>query len=498
MKSLKMFAIAVMAFAVMATGVHAANPIKGVKNTAGYADLKACLTAPGETKCTLTATTNLDATGNVTVSKDMTIVTDGFGLSINHDLTIDEGVKLTISGGNVKFNTASVKVTLKDGSTLLVTGNDSKAYNPVTISANVTFDVKDNATLSVSDNAKTKTGGLVVDANGTGSTINLSYAHLIINNNSGNGMQAAEVLTVVADHSDITANNNTSGGISADFTLTHNSTVSATGNGYSGVVLGTTSVDSTSTIEASDNLKSTDPIVNKKADILLQGATTVNGGTIKGGSVAPITVTWNNHVGTIGNNAALNVSGNNVSFTELKKVCEAQGALTCTDGVDISTKIHAINTKSAVIKVGKTGYVYGTAEEVTTDNTVDEVVVTEGAAISKVSVANGTKITNMSTTRSVLAHITGENSLVEIPKATTNEDGDVVPATTTLGTRPAEDTPGTGDQNTGDDANTPADGTTGRLPDEPAKTNDNILVYAGLGLVSALAVSFSAKRKENN
>ena len=31
-----------------------------------------------------------------------------------------------------------------------------------------------------------------------------------------------------------------------------------------------------------------------------------------------------------------------------------------------------------------------------------------------------------------------------------------------------------------------------------AKTNDNILVYAGLGLVSALTVSFSAKRKENN
>ena len=54
------------------------------------------------------------------------------------------------------------------------------------------------------------------------------------------------------------------------------------------------------------------------------------------------------------------------------------------------------------------------------------------------------------------------------------------------------------EQNTGDGTQTTDPGTTN--PDVPnvPKTNDNILVYASLGVVSALRVGFSAKRKENN
>ncbi len=52
--------------------------------------------------------------------------------------------------------------------------------------------------------------------------------------------------------------------------------------------------------------------------------------------------------------------------------------------------------------------------------------------------------------------------------------------------------------NTGDGTQTTDPGTTNPgVPNVP-KTNDNILVYASLGVVSALSVGFSAKRKENN
>ena len=53
-------------------------------------------------------------------------------------------------------------------------------------------------------------------------------------------------------------------------------------------------------------------------------------------------------------------------------------------------------------------------------------------------------------------------------------------------------------QNTGDgEQTTPGDTANPDVPNVP-KTNDNILVYASLGVVSALTVGFSAKRKENN
>ncbi len=80
---------------------------------------------------------------------------------------------------------------------------------------------------------------------------------------------------------------------------------------------------------------------------------------------------------------------------------------------------------------------------------------------------------------------------------TTDENGNVVVGN---GAQAPDKKPEDQQGSTGDEANTPGttpEDTNPNVPDVP-KTNDNILVYAGLGLVSALTVSFSTKRKENN
>ncbi len=102
-------------------------------------------------------------------------------------------------------------------------------------------------------------------------------------------------------------------------------------------------------------------------------------------------------------------------------------------------------------------------------------------------------ITNVSTKEVVtgLDEFTMPSSdvIVDLELAEVRKDAEVGEA------KPTDVTP-VDPSNTGSNANTP-ETTNPDVPNVP-KTNDNILVYASLGLVSALTVGFSAKRKENN
>ena len=171
-------------------------------------------------------------------------------------------------------------------------------------------------------------------------------------------------------------------------------------------------------------------------------------------------------------------------------MCNSQGITGCGTAAKVITPVAAAG-KYAVVTIGDEARLYANAEdtEITLDKAYDNLVVMSGAAMKKLTVVSGTTVTN-GTNGDLVVYEVGADRPIVVPAA----EGDEEPVPVTVGVKAPEDQTG----NTGDGANTPEDGTTGRLPNEPAKTNDNILVYAGLGLVSALTVGFSARRKENN
>ncbi len=477
MKNLKMFAIAVMAFAVMATGVHAATDINTL-----YA--AACNETSVTNKCTLK--TNLTISADYDVNDDVTIVTSGtYSLVINasQTLKVADGVTLTVDGGNVQLSgTLDIG---EDAVVRVINSNKVPAIN-VPGSATGTITALRSGTLEVSDNDHTT--AIVVN---TGSTLNITLDNdstLNVSNNKGNGMNGVGATGLIqATDSHIIFENNGSCGGNGKFRLI-NTDIVAKGNGLAGVTLAeSTVIDAKSTVTSTGNLQDTD---NEKlgdfSDVLINtnsGNVTVRG-TLTAGSMTPLKSSWNGQAGTV-KTGNLKLDGENalVSVAKFPVVCTGSAI----GGGCVAASQNKINldpTSTGTVVEGNDATVYGDAE-VTLGGDVKTVTIKNSAA--KVTIAPGTEVVNDTKTTVYVTLADGTIKSVEKGKTVTLGE----PVNSGDQTNP-------GDQNTGDNANTPADGTTGRLPDEPAKTNDNILVYAGLGLVSALAVSFSTKRKENN
>ncbi len=490
MKNLKMFAIGLAAFAAMTMGVHAGS----------YNNLT-CTEDTVDGQCTVSVNGTL--TGSVDANKKVTIIGDGKTITLGA-VTLEKNSTLEIKGAYVVLG--SNTVTVKSGATLTITEAPKEASTVNTPALKITggarIDVKDGGTLNVIGN---KSYSAIV-VTGSGNAIKLDKATLNVSDNRGNGMQGANHLTLTADGSTINVKNNTSNGLGATFVL-EDTTINASGNGYAGVIFGSgSSIDETSHVNARGNLTATDDIVKQKADILLDNGVSGSGsssvaatidveGFIDAGSIAPTKVTWTSSNAGKVSTGKLIVTGNNVKIDKTVGVCQDDGTnlvFSCKTANEIT--IEAATDEYAIVTIGDEARLYSKAsnDEITLDKAYDNLVVMDEANMKKLTVVSGTVVTN-ETGADLVVYEVGADRPIVVPKAENGKD----PVPVTVGVKAPEDQTNPGDQNTGD-ANTPADGTTGRLPDEPAKTNDNILVYASLSLVSALAVGFSAKRKENN
>ena len=484
MKNLKMFAIAVMAFAVMAMGVHAAT------NTTTLT----CTEASYNGTCTLTTQSGGNNITSAIITENTTIVTDGQTLTIT-SLTINPGVTLTIKGGKVVLaNTALV--TVKENAKLIIT--ETKATdNALTLSGNTStakISVEPKGEFSVSDNLGR---GIVVSrssasTNPTALTIELDRATMNLNNNGYNASNGN--MYIDADSSKIYVNNNGLGGLNAKLNLTRESSIEAKGNGLSGVTIWEDSnIEEGSSITATGNLtgKGADENLKKtldeRADITFKGSrNTTIGGKIVTDSMAPEKVLWTGDsrtVGTLDTPKILFEDSAVVDTKVSKSLCDTSalagggigyGVSTCPAGQQHDVAVDA-NSEGALI-VGNTATVYGAAK-VSFTSAVTKVIAKNAGA--EITVAGGTEVENASTGKVIVTEEGGSTSVVEAGKTNTiGEPTPVEPGTTEPGT--------TGDGNQGSTENV-----------KNPETNDNILVYAGLGLVSLASVAFTAKKRED-
>ncbi len=471
MKNLKMFAIAVMAFAVMAMGVHAA-PI----TLAGK-----CTETTVTDKCTLKAPLVIgqSSTEELTIDKDLTIVTTATNKitinATNGELIIADGKKLTIEGGNVELKG---KITVNDSATLTITGAKDDTWG-IRVSGTALIDVKNGGTLDVSNNDNRGIVGLA----GT-STIQLYNATMKVNNNTENAMNGS--VTIKADYSKIEATENGLGGLNAKFELHHGTKVTATKNGLAGVVIeADSSIDEGCEINASGNLtgKAADEArkktLSERADVTLKGALTV-AGKLTADSIAPEKVLWEgNQVGTVATNVIVTLrDGGVVDAKESKALCNASDQVELETGKvcpkDKSTAISA--TGDGILVVGETGTVYGT-KEVQVPAGVKKVVVNSEANLV---VGPGTEVENKSG-KAIFVKTT-DGKIYEVEAGKTATLGEAAPT-------PEEQQPGTEGEGSGNQG--PTDNV------KNPETNDNILVYAGLGLVSLATVTFTARKRED-
>ena len=173
MKNLKMFAIAVMAFAVMAMGVHADN-VARYTDKDGYKHEFTTLTqALADVK---------DSEENVTVTVLKDITNETFtAVTISGKVTLDlDGHKVSLTGGNIKVEKGTLVVTGKEGSTIYRTGNTGGTLfvvlgrsSHLTVDTNVTVGSKDSTDTAVglfSDKGAAQLGSAVnatIDIKGT-------------------------------------------------------------------------------------------------------------------------------------------------------------------------------------------------------------------------------------------------------------------------------------------------------------------------------------------
>ncbi len=484
MKNLKMFAIAVMAFAVMATGVHAV-------------DCDTSAVAKSETKCYTEAqliassaeTDALYADNVITLIKNVTLTSN---LEIDKNITIDLGDDFVIT-----FNTANQGIVLKDGGNLTLKG---------------TGEVKNTAGTSA-----------LIDVQ-AGATLNVEGS--VILNNLSTGKETPAIMI-----------NGTDGKTTA---VTVGKDVTIKSAAY-GLVVGKASADSAPGVT-----------VNMAGTWETEGYVAKVNGTIKYASKAPVInveegtyksakstalyasgyATWNIKGGSVEGAQAVEVrSGNvNISGGTFKGTNPKAGGTGFTganatkNGSALIVK-HVANYEEAKrINLNVTGgtftseksyamYIKDLGEKGTLS--LSNVKMTSGKEGSTQLAAIKIDDTNDAATSFIEHHndmiVSGEFTGDVFEKVETSSGTFATPAelaadlvkgelkteggNTTVGTPSDEgQQPGTtepGDQTTGDGNQGPTDNV------KNPETNDNILVYAGLGLVSLASVAFTAKKRED-
>ena len=512
MKNLKMFAITLLAFLVMVSGVHAAtNPCAGVSdstdiyatidNNTGkcYATLKAVMDELGTSgkdykSATIKLYGTLDSVGedvavpsdkNVTLDlngKNVTVGTTAFKVNAGGSLTVKsssaakisstgvanlfrvDGGKLTIDG-KVTLESTAGSVTANKKAMIAVKGNADSDKTEVNVGKDVTVTSTKGAGLIIysdaSDDNGYKTGestGVVVNVAGTWTT----------------DLYTVSVHGQVEEADDSNPVINVSEG-----KFTSNSTIAFYASGY-----------------GEWNIKGGE-IIGKDAFKYRTGKVVIEGDaklTGTGKADKPAETSGGNAVG-----AAFNFSKDNrspITDSATTNVKLNGGTFKSESGYAIYFEdLKRVKGEDAVIEINSGSYT-SKGNKPAIGFATDAADDADDFLKNHESMIKGGEFTNkvVDTLASYPAEAIAQTLTKGIELKT--ENGKVVVGNGNVNIN--DNTPG--DQgNTGDDANTP--GTTNpsdtNVPDVP-KTNDNILVYAGLGLVSALTVGFTTRRKENN
>ncbi len=465
MKNLKMFAISLLAFLVMVTGVHATDtdcimPEDYDVTTAGgksecavlvgadhYVSFEAAWKKVSKSggEITLLKDTNAGALGSGYAEKNVTINLDKYALTM----------------GNWYLGA-------KDGATLTITGSaDAKFISTATTFA---FEAKANSKVVIN-------GALTVDYNVDAPVVKVSGEAEIV----GGAKLKLDNSAVVVDL------------ITADAKATLNANVGSidrSGNtlvGAAGLVK--TNASSTETTPALTIKGGAYYVSGIAIDVQNGLAVNIEDGKIVSTGNIPVQLTTDGSVTISGGTIEAQAADMPAVYTKGTSV----GSLTITGGTLTSAKHYALSMSSKAVKNaisggtfngGKSGNRQMPALYINDDvlTGLDDPAVADNF---KGILTGGRYLVSIIGGKGVLSAATVQNYVVA-EGATVTDDGDYK----VINAKLTDD-----DQNTGD-ANTPEE-TNPNVPDVP-KTNDNILVYASLGLVSALSVGFSARRKENN
>ena len=460
MKNLKMFAIAVMAFAVMAMGVHAeeAQNVSMAKDgvTYKYESIKKAIEAMDDaTEATIIVLKDYDenlSDSDLTITKKITLDLAGHTVTVKTNSIVVKKGTLTITGAEKS------KLVNEEGATktlIKVTGKNSH----LTIDKNVT--VESDAT----NNAAYAVALFAEDGSAAKSTIVI------------NGTLKASKATALGIEGRIKKEENPATVTVADgATITSEDALGIYQAGYAKTTVGAATIEGSTGVGV------------KGGSIALNGTTVTASGKTIG--------TRNDLTGGINAlGAAVQVeSGANY---------EGNAEVTLNGGAYTAKKANAFiinNFKSETPALAESSKISGNAKLVSTDE--------DGEALPGIAVY----VANSSDTKAVLTSLEGlvgtasfNGDVVAAGVVSTNGELDVetLKAALTKGANVTTDDEGNttvGDQTPGDQTATTPEDQNNQGPTDNVKnpeTNDNILVYAGLGLVSLASVAFTAKKRED-
>ncbi len=478
MKNLKMFAIAVMAFAVMAMGVHA--------TTGDYAKATCssnCVASiNGTHKYTTFADALSDAQSGDTIKLLKNVGSSELGTISNNNIAKE----LTINVAGYTLNLGSNKLNVDDKGTLTITGTkDGKVTN--SINGGYLFEVREGGSLT------TKTVTLLNNGNG-GNTVYVDGGKAniggVVTINNGAGLTRGTVVTLGAKGGEVSLN----------------ATIGTEATSFAGTLINATAVTEDSaakvTFEGGEYY-----LVNSIATIKDGLSVVINGGTfevdgsvnalivnsgsleIKGGSITA-------DAGTplLVNGGNVTVSGANTTLTSntgagIYTATSGEGSLTITGGKVTTGKnstYNALHFGNGALTYAISGGEFAAGKKDVPAIWIDDSLLTGMEEDGEADHFKGMVTAGKFLYSVVGGTVDGEHNsaavtnyiVAEGKEVTTEGDYKVV------GTGTPADEPGTTE---------PGDTT---IPPVP-QTNDNILVYAGLGLVSLASVAFTAKKRED-
>ncbi len=461
MKNLKMFAISLLAFLVMATGVHATGDGCTMPDDDNAGTCTVTLNGDGYRSFGAAWDAAYQNGGTIKLLKEIT--GGNFGALSKGD--IEGSIIVDLDG--YKLDLSNTSLSVKANASLKFTGAGEVTTRTLTVANNGTLEVDGNVKLI----GKSTSGNTLISTKG------------IVKINGGAELSAG---TTIVDVTAATAN------------VTLNAKVGTRQAPSAAKLIGLSTYaapaqvggsNATVTIEGGEYY-----ISDRVLEITKPINVVINNGTLY--STAKAVIYMNTGNVTI-NNGTLTAAHNTIGagvFTDTGD----EGALTINGGTIASKGYYAVNLLSGKIipkitngtfNSGKLNgkqlpAIFITSSLLTGLNNdpeedVFKSILTGGRYLSAIigDRANGDATQSAATVQN---YVVAEG-------ATVTEDGNYKVINAKVD-----------DPNTGDGTQTAPEETTN--PDVPnvPKTNDNILVYASLGLVSALTVGFSAKRKENN
>ena len=500
MKNLKMFAIAVMAFAVMAMGVHAdaAADFNTAKSTCATAEnVKVQLGGVNYTCDTITNTLNLvekynaaypdtkaievtltilEKTTDTSVTIDGTKLTkvtldlNGKGAVVSNGVQIINGGSLVVSG-----KTGIDETTGKDYENLIVNGGEHDLFHITGPKASLTINKEVTAETKSTGHGKYVVA-LLPDGNDSAKNTKINIAGKLI---------AKTESPILGIEGNIKKEDN-----AAKITISDGAVLDSTGNsaiyqaGYAETTIGKAEVSGLTAIMVRagkmtiNGATVTGTLTTRGAEyddmvggMKDSGAAIQVESTDRGDYYGPATVVLNGGTYTSEKYNAIAINNYSATKLALSKDTKIGGGASLVSGTDDDDKI----LPGIALRVNNTD-VLGTL--LTNLTGLVSNAKFNGPVTGDVAVNGGTK-----PAEDILAKLV-------VGDTTTDESGNTVVGT---GAPADEQKP---DENQGDQ--TTGDGNQGStdIPSNP-NTNDNILVYAGLGLVSLASVAFTAKKRED-